>query len=110
MEHRLLTQKHLCGYWGNRGNGIPCGQCADDADRQVTVDDIMGKLHKTIAQINHTNELHKLITQMNHRRQDDVMSKNGNVERCFWILQSNTGVYGGTETGYSNRISSKSKG
>ena len=26
------------------------------------------------------------------------------------MLQSNSGVYGGPETGYSNRISSKSKG
>ena len=35
-------------------------------------------------------------------RQDDIMSKNGNDERCFQILQSNSGVYGGPETGSSS--------
>ena len=43
----------------NCGNRILCGQCADDADSQVAVDDIMGKSHKMIAQINRTNQLHK---------------------------------------------------
>ena len=46
-----------------RGNGIPCGQGADDATSQVTADDIMGKSHKMIAQINHTNQLYQTITQ-----------------------------------------------
>ena len=32
-------------------------------DRQVTDDDIMWELHKSIAQINHTNESHKMIMQ-----------------------------------------------
>ena len=45
------------------GNRILCGQHADDATSRVTVDDVTGKSHKTIAQINHTNELHKMITQ-----------------------------------------------
>ena len=36
-----------------------CRQCTS----QVTVDDIMWKLHKMIAHINHTNESRKRITQ-----------------------------------------------
>ena len=32
---------------------------AEDANTQVTVDDVMGKSHKMITQINHTNESHK---------------------------------------------------
>ena len=45
------------------------------------------------------NQSHKSITQTNHTRQDDVMSKNGNDEQCFQMLQSNSSVYGGPETG-----------
>ena len=52
-----------------------------------------------ITQINHTKQSHKLITQIDRTRQDDVTSMNGNVERCFWMLQSNSGAYGGPETG-----------
>ena len=47
-----------------------------------------------ITQINYTNELHKYRT-----RQDDVTSKYGNDEQCFQMLQSNSGAYGGPETG-----------
>ena len=35
---------------------------------------------------------------MNRTKQDDVTSKNGNDERRFRMLQSNSGVYGGPET------------
>ena len=42
---------------------MPCGQCADDTNRRVTDDDVMWELHKSIAQINRTNESHKTITQ-----------------------------------------------
>ena len=52
-----------------------------------------------ITQINHTNKLHEQITQNDHGRQYDVTSKNGNDKRCFWMLQSNSGAYGGPETG-----------
>ena len=62
-ENQLLTQECSCGYWGIRGNRIPCGQRADNASNQVTVDDVMWKSHKMIAQINCTNELHKTIVQ-----------------------------------------------
>ena len=41
---------------------------------------------------------HKRIAQNDHAKQDDVMSRNGNDERCFQMLQSNSGVYGGPET------------
>ena len=47
----------------------------------------------------HTSQSHKPIAQMNRTEQDDVSSRNGNDERCFWMLQSNSGVYGGPETG-----------
>ena len=47
----------------------------------------------------HTNQSHKSITQMNHTKQDDITSRNGNDERCFQMLQSNSGAYGGPETG-----------
>ena len=52
-----------------------------------------------ITQINHIKQLHKLITQIDRTRQDDVMSKNGNVKQCFRMLQSNSGQYGRPETG-----------
>ena len=47
----------------------------------------------------HTNQSHKQIAQNDHTRQDDIMSKNGNDEWHFWMLQSNSGAYGGPETG-----------
>ena len=46
----------------------------------------------------HTSQLHKQIAQMNCTKQDDVMSKNGNDERHFQMLQSNSGAYGLPET------------
>ena len=50
-----------------------------------------------------TSQLHKSIAQMNHTkrscREDDITSRNGNDKRCFWMLQSNSGAYGGPETG-----------
>ena len=46
-----------------------------------------------------TSQSHKRIAQTNHTKQDDVMSKNGNDERCFQMLQSNSGAYGVPETG-----------
>ena len=47
----------------------------------------------------HTSQSHKRITQTNHTKQDDVMSKNGNDKQRFGMLQSNSGAYGGPETG-----------
>ena len=44
-----------------------------------------------------TSQSHKRITQMNHTKQDDVTSKNGHDEQHFWMLQSNSGAYGGPE-------------
>ena len=40
-----------------------------------------------------------MIVQMNCTKQDDIMSKDGNDELCFQMLQSNSGAYGGPETG-----------
>ena len=37
------------------------------------------------------------------------MSKNGNVEQCFWMLQSNSGAYGGPETGYFVQVQGMNK-
>ena len=59
----------------------------------------MWKSHKMITQINRTNESHKQIAHNDHGRQDDIMSRNGNDERRFQMLQSNSGAYGGPETG-----------
>ena len=69
QENQLHTQEHSHGYWGIHRNGIPCGQCTDDVDNQVAVDDIMWKLHKMITQINRTNKSHKMIMQ------DKMMSR-----------------------------------
>ena len=52
-----------------------------------------------VTQNDRTNRLHKQIAQNDHGRQDDVMSKNRNDEQCFRMLQSNSGAYGGPETG-----------
>ena len=46
-----------------------------------------------------TKRSHKLIAQINRTRQDDIMANNGNLEHHFWMLQSNSGAYGGPETG-----------
>ena len=45
-----------------------------------------------------TSQSHKRTAQANRTKQDDVMSKNGNDKRCFQMLQSNSGAYGGPET------------
>ena len=76
-------------------------------DGQMTWTD---KLQMMTSRQGHTSQSHKRIAQMNQTKQDDVTSKNGNDERRFWMLQSNSGVYGGPETCYSNRNMSKSKG
>ena len=46
----------------------------------------------------HTSRSHKSIAQTNCTKQDDIMSRNGNTEQCFWMLQSNSGAYRGPET------------
>ena len=52
-----------------------------------------------VTQNDRTNQLHKQITQNDHAKQDDVTSKNENDEQHFRMLQSNSGEYGGPETG-----------
>ena len=52
-----------------------------------------------VAQVNRTSQSHKQITQTNHTKQGDVTSKNGDDKERFWMLQSNSGAYGGPETG-----------
>ena len=52
-----------------------------------------------VAQVDCTNQSHKRIEQNDHTKQDDVMSRNGNDEQCFRMLQSSSGAYGGPETG-----------
>ena len=46
-----------------------------------------------------TSQSHKQIAQTNRTKQDGVMSKNGNDERRFQMIQSNSGAYGVPETG-----------
>ena len=64
-------------------------------DRQMTWTD---ESQMMMSHRSRTSQSHKRITQMNHTKQDDVMSRNGNDERCFWMLQSHSGEYGGPET------------
>ena len=82
-ENWLLTQECSCRDWGNRRNGILCGQHADDANSRVAVDDVMWKSHKTIAC---TIESHKMIRQdkmMSHPR----MEMTNNAFRCSRATQ-----------------------
>ena len=76
-------------------------------NRQMTWTD---ELQMMTSRWSHTSQSHKRIAQMNRTKQDDITSKNGNDERCFWMLQSNSGAYGAPETGEPNRNMSKSKG
>ena len=70
------------------------GYCVDDMQRKQTVESQL-----MMSQGSHTKQSHKSITQIDRTRQDDVMSNNGNVKQCFQMLQSNSGAYGGPETG-----------
>ena len=66
----------------------------DDGQMTWTDESQMMTSHRS-----HTSQSHKSIAQNDHAKQDDVTSKNGNDERCFRMLQSNSGAYGGPETG-----------
>ena len=70
------------------------GNCVDDGQMTCTDEPQMMTSHWGC-----TSQSHKRIAEMNHTKQDDTTSKNGNDERCFRMLQSNSGVYGGPETG-----------
>ena len=70
------------------------GYCVDDGQTTWTDESKM-----MMSCPSRTSQSHKRITQTNHTKQDDVTSKNGNDEQHFWMLQSNSGVYGGPETG-----------
>ena len=76
-------------------------------DRQMRQTD---ELQMMTSRWSRTSQSHKRITQTNCTKQDDIMSKNGNDEQCFWMLQSTSGAYGGPESCESNRNTSKSKG
>ena len=65
-------------------------------DGQMTQTD---ELQMMMSHWSQTSQLHKQIAQTNRTKQDDVTSHNGNDKRCFWMLQSNSGAYGGPETG-----------
>ena len=49
-----------------------------------------------MSQTSHTKQSHQSIVQINHTRWDDIMTKNGNHQQCFWMFQSNSGAYGDT--------------
>ena len=70
------------------------GICVDDG--QMTRTD---KWQMMTSHQGHTSQLHKRITQTNRTKQVDVTSKNGNDERRFGMLQSNSGAYGVPEIG-----------
>ena len=69
------------------------GYCVDN--RQTTRTD---ESQMMTSRQGHTSQSHKRIAQTNHTKQDDITSKNGNDERRFRMLQSNSGAYGGHET------------
>ena len=83
---------------GNIGTGIQevvgTGYCVDNM--QMTRTD---KLQMMTSYGSCTSQSHKSIAQTNRTKQDDITSRNGNGERPFRMLQSNSGVYGVTETG-----------
>ena len=83
---------------GNIDAGIQeyAGMGYHEDDRQITRTD---ELQMMMSRQSHTSQSNKRITQTNRTKQDDVTSKNGNDKRCFWMLQSNSGAYGGPETG-----------
>ena len=85
MEHWLLTRYHLHRDRGNCRKGILGEQCADNADRQVTVDDIMRKLHKMITQINCTNRSHKTRRHHGQEWKSQMMLSDAPEQlRCIW--------------------------
>ena len=72
---------------------VGTGYCVDDM--QMTWTD---ELQMMMSCQSCTSQLHKQIAQTNCTKQDDITSKNGNDERHFQMLQSNSGAYGGPET------------
>ena len=83
---------------GNVDTGIweftGMGYCVDDMQMTQTDESQMMMSHWSC-----TSQSHKSIAQTNHTKQDDITSRNGNDEQCFQMLQSNSGAYGGPETG-----------
>ena len=87
---------------GNIDTGIRefpgMGYCVDDMQTMQTDGSQMMTSHGSL-----TSQSHKSITQTNCKndcaKQDDITYKNGNDERRFWMPQSNSGAYGGPETG-----------
>ena len=72
---------------------VGTGYCVEDG--QMTWTD---KSQMMTSRRSCTSQSHKQIAQTNCTKQDDITSKNGNDERRFWMLQSNSGAYGGCET------------
>ena len=70
------------------------GYCVNNVQMMQT-----DELQLMMSQGSHTKRSQKLITEINRTRQDEITSKNGNLEQCFQMLQSNSGAYGRPETG-----------
>ena len=101
MQQSMICRKYhgKTGYLlGNVDAGIWefAGMGYHVDDMQMTWTD---KSPMMMSRGSHTSQSHKSIAQMNCTKQDDVTSKNGNDKQCFWMLQSNSGAYGGPETG-----------
>ena len=101
MQQSMIQRKYhgKTGYLlGNIDMGIwefmGMGYHVDDMQMAQTDESQMLMSHGS-----HTSQLHKSIAQTNHTKQDDITSRNGNDERCFRMIQSNSGVYGVPETG-----------
>ena len=80
------TSYLLCNVYARIGEIVGMGYHVNDMQMMQT-------------QGSDTKQSHKLISQIDCTRRDDVTAKNGNLKQCFWMLLSNSGAYGGPETG-----------
>ena len=87
QENQLLTREGIREFTG-------MGYHVNDMQTMWT-----DKLQMMTSHGSRTNQSHKSIIQTNCTKQDDAMSKNGNDEQHFCMLQSNSGAYEGPETG-----------
>ena len=101
MIHRIYHRK--TGYLlGNVDAGIRefvgTGYHVDEMQMTWTNESQMMMSHGSDTNRSHKS-IAKRIAQNDHAKQDDVTSRNGNDKQDSQMLQSNSGVYGGPDTG-----------
>ena len=89
-ENGYLLRIIDAGIWEFAGMGY----CVEDVQTMQT-----DKSQMMTSCGSRTSQSHKSIRQTNCTKQEDIMSRNGNDEQHFRMLQSNSGAYGGPETG-----------